>query len=55
MTDDFTLFFRGSQLMTLSFRPPVAPGTFLMMIIEERELHMKFLRNGSALLKNNEA
>lgn len=41
--------------MTPSFRPPVALGTFLTMRMEEIELHMKFLRNGSALLKNNEA
>ncbi len=30
-------------------------GTFLMMRIEEIEPHMKFLRNGSASLKNIEA
>lgn len=41
--------------MTPSFRRLAAPGTFLMMRIEEIEPHMKFLRNGSASLKNIEA
>lgn len=55
MTDYFTLFFRGSLPLTPSFRPPAAPGTFLTMRMEEIEPHMKFLRNGSVLLKNIEA
>ncbi len=41
--------------MTPSFRRLEAPGTFLMMKIEEIEPHVKFLRNGSVSLKNVEA